>query len=218
MRGGGLMAGPASSSVVGLLLPLLAFALAAAVALLLWLKARDRRQIAALLERLDRLEGDRPPDLPAGELPPEESTEPRPGDVVHGATVENPSGDVLHGRTTYVQRLVDGSARGHLGLADQAIVRIHRHIEENLTPQQLAHELFVSLRTLQRGLAVVLSCTPRQLILAMKMREARRLLADGQLVSQVAERLGFTNPFHFSRRFKDFYHVAPSAMKPGAGR
>ena len=98
-------------------------------------------------------------------------------------------------------------------LADQTIVCIHRSIEKRLAPGQLADALCVSLRTLERGLGETLGCTPRQLILAMKMREARRLLLRGARVGEVADRLGFANVFHFSRRFKAFYHVAPSEVR-----
>jgi len=206
-------------SSVGVLAGVLVLLLAGVIALLLWLQARDRRQIASLLVRLERLEstrkavsGDAAAAVPEAGVeldPPAPPPEPRDEG-------RNPSGDVLHGRTTHVQRLI-GSAGGEAQtLADQAIVRIHTRIEENVTPHQLAWELCVSLRTLERGLGLALACTPRQLILAMKMREARALLGQGRKVGDVAGRLGFTNPFHFSRRFKDFYHVSPSEMKPPA--
>lgn len=210
---------------IGLLSTILLGVLAGVIALLVWRQVRDRRQIAALLERLERLEVDRPPAVEpgsgAGSEPPEPAgAAPAVPPPIVDAGAFNPSGDVLHGRTTHVQRLLDGSGGAASSLADQAIYRIHAHIEENLTPHQLAWELCVSLRTLERGLGMTLTCTPRQLILAMKMREARRMLTAGRRVNEVASRLGFSNPFHFSRRFKEFYHVAPSEMRPGppAGR
>lgn len=183
---------------------------AAGTAAATWLHLRHRRQVAALLDRLERLEGEQgqwasaePDGTPAhGAASPDQTVEP-----------SNLSRDVLAGRTTHVQRLLDGAAPGSRTLADQAIVRIHRHIGEGLTPHQLAHDLCVSLRTLERGLALTLECTPRQLILALKMREARRLLRDGGRVGEVAERVGFANPFHFSRRFKEFFHVPPSEVR-----
>jgi transcriptional regulator GlxA family with amidase domain len=129
----------------------------------------------------------------------------------------HPTADVLAGRTTYVRRLVDGEDGSALGLADQAIVAVHRRLEEAVQPADIADELCVSLRTLERGLATVLDCTPRQLILAMKMREARRLLETEDLtVSEVAYRLGFSSPGHFSRRFSAFYREPPSAVRSRA--
>ncbi len=91
---------------------------------------------------------------------------------------------------------------------------MYRRIHEPVAPSQIAADLYVSLRTLERGLAATLDCSPSQLILAMKMREAKTLLATGQWrVSEVAGHLAFANPFHFSRRFKSFYRVAPSAVR-----
>lgn len=186
--------------------------LAVVVAALLVLQRRQRQQMRALLGRLERLEA----HWPAGSFPA--------GDAVavvasQAATVVGddsitPSGDVLAGRTSYVRHLVESGGTTAQGLADQAIFRVHEHLEENVTPGEIADELYVSLRTLERGLAVALDCTPSQLILAMKMREARRMLKVEHLrVSEVAERLGFANPFHFSRRFKAFYRVSPSELR-----
>ena len=209
----------AAPSSLAVLLVALAAVLAGVVALLLWLQARDRRQIASLLERLERLESSRKAvSADVVSAVPQASAEPDPSEPAPARQDEvgNPSGDVLHGRTTYVQRLIESTGGEAQSLADQAIVRIHKRIEENVTPHQLAWELCVSLRTLERGLGLALACTPRQLILAMKMREARAMLMQGRKVGDVAGRLGFTNPFHFSRRFKDFYHVSPSEMRPPA--
>ena len=89
-----------------------------------------------------------------------------------------------------------------------------RRITVNLAPADLAAALCVSLRTLERGLASALDCTPSQLILAMKMREARRMLRSGRYrVGEVADRLGFPSQFHFSRRFKAYYRVPPSELR-----
>ncbi len=49
------------------------------------------------------------------------------------------------------------------------------------------------------------------------MREAKRLLASGRRVGEVAEHLAFANAFHFSRRFKSFYRVAPSELRQRRG-
>jgi AraC-like DNA-binding protein len=190
-------------------------AIAAGAGVALWLQARHRRQVRLLLDRLERLEQGAAGWEVAGEPGPP-SREPLAGAPVEEAP--NLSRDVLAGRTTHVQRLLGGAVPGSRTLADQAIIRIHRRIGEGVTPHQLAHDLCVSLRTLERGLALTLECTPRQLILALKMREALRLLREGARVGEVAERVGFANPFHFSRRFKEFFHVPPSEVRVEAER
>lgn len=178
---------------------------------LMILQRHQQRQFAALLQRLDELEGRWgmavPPDGPGGGV-----QEARLDSETDEERSFSPTGDVLAGLTSHVQRIVQGDG-GPRSLADQAIFCVHRRIQENVTPSEIAGDLYVSLRTLERGLATALDCSPSQLILAMKMREARRLLAGGQWrVSEVAELLSFANAFHFSRRFKSFYRVAPSEL------
>ncbi len=98
-----------------------------------------------------------------------------------------------------------------------AIRVLYSRIEERTTPTDLAAELNMSLRTLQRGLAKALDCTPSELIIAVTMREAkRRLVVEGLQVQEVARSLGFDNPFYFSSRFKAYYRVAPSEVRRAA--
>lgn len=186
-------------------------ALAAATACLaLWWQARDRRRMRELLERLERLEQALHEPVP--------EAAPRPAPAGSGEPLPEVSADVLRGRTSWVRQLVTRPPAPFQPLADQAVVQVHAALGRNLTPAELADALCVSLRTLERGLALTLGCSPRQLILAVKMREAFRLLRQGARVGEVADRLGFASAFHFSRRFKDFYHLAPSELRPANGR
>lgn len=79
-------------------------------------------------------------------------------------------------------------------------------------------------------MAARLGLTPRQLLyqfgkasgepLALWTRRrriaaARRLLSQGLSVTQAAERLGYANPYHFSRVFKALTGSAPSTVRAG---
>jgi AraC-like DNA-binding protein len=201
-------------AVAGLVVTVCALA---AAAYLYSVRRRYRQQIAALFERLAELE-QRLPETRAEDGQDEERpmTGPIPLELAGPPAADAaavPSADVLAGRTSYVRRVVEGSGGEAESLAGQTIACVHRHLGETLTPADLAEELHISLRTLERGLATTLACTPSQLIVAMKMREARRLLLSGRFrVNEVASRLGFSSPYHFSRRFKEFYGVAPSEL------
>lgn len=192
---------------------ILVLASAAALAAVLFLLQRSRRQLAALSARLEALEAGWAARAaaapPAPEAPPPPGTPaPAPPDT------ETPGGDVLHGLTTHVQHLLAQGCGPAEALGDRTILAIFRRLGEPLAPARLADDLYVSLRTLERGLAFALDCTPSQLILAVKMREARRLLDAGDLrVADVAERVGYADPFHFSRRFKAFWGRSPSDLK-----
>lgn len=53
--------------------------------------------------------------------------------------------------------------------------------------------------------------TPYQYLVRLRMnRAAEKLRAPGVLVSEVADALGFSDPFHFSRTFKRVFGVSPS--------
>lgn len=179
---------------------------------LLAFQHRLKRQMTGLMGRLDELErtvpvfgGDEKPATAAGENEAELESDRETG--------LNPSRDVLAGRTSFVRRAVEGELSLPTSLAGQTIALVHSKIEARLSPTELAGELAISLRTLERGLAAELGCTPRQLISAMKMREARRMLVSGKYrVNEVALRLGFATPSHFSRCFRTFYRTPPSEL------
>ena len=101
----------------------------------------------------------------------------------------------------------------------RATLFVYEELEKPLTPADLADGLNLSLRSLQRGLSTSLACTPRELILAVKMREAKRLLLDDECrVQEAARAVGFDDPFHFSRRFKTYYEMSPSDMQTRRSR
>lgn len=101
----------------------------------------------------------------------------------------------------------------------RATCHIYENLEQSMTPTELAEDLSLSLRSLQRGLASSLGCTPRELILAIKMREAKRcLIEDEARVQEAARLVGYDDPFHFSRRFKAYYGVSPTEMQERINR
>ncbi len=51
-----------------------------------------------------------------------------------------------------------------------------------------------------------------QYITKCRMSEAYRLLREGMSVSQVASVTGYTSPYYFSRRFKQYYGFPPSIL------
>ncbi len=191
--------------------------LVAVLVVLLLRERRHRRLYRDLLERLDRLASGLSPttDEPEPSSPPASvgGAGPEAGHRA-GHPSPTPTRDVLAGMTARLRRLVSEETSSGRSLAEQAIVCVHRRLKEGVTVEALAGELHVSPRTLQRGLGLALGCTPRQLILAMRMREARRLLTEeGLPVKVAAARLGFADQHHFSRCFKSFYHVAPSSIR-----
>ena len=101
----------------------------------------------------------------------------------------------------------------------RATCYVYENLSRPLTPADVADGLNLSLRSLQRGLSSSLGCTPRELILGIKMREAKRsLIEDEARVQEAARTVGFDDPFHFSRRFKSYYGVSPTEMQSRINR
>lgn len=63
-----------------------------------------------------------------------------------------------------------------------------------------------------------LGTSPYQYLLRQKMNlAAESLLRRGGLVKEVAEQMGFSDPFHFSRGFKAVHGKSPSRLRGGEG-
>ena len=54
----------------------------------------------------------------------------------------------------------------------------------------------------------------KQYMTLVRMNRAKRLLESGKSVVETAYEAGYCNEFNFSKAFKQFYGVYPSAMKP----
>jgi AraC-like DNA-binding protein len=175
------------------LVPLLAatFVVLLAVALVVDFRLRSRyhRRLRELMSRIDDL------SEPAAAVPSD------PRDWV----------------TRVTQRLAEVMPEGEP--TDDAIGRVLFHVRDHmgepLSVGDVALGVGVSPRTLQRVCRDEFGASPRDVILAVKMRSAREALAGGRLrVHEVAAQVGFDSPYHFSRRFKAFYGEPPSSVIP----
>ena len=105
------------------------------------------------------------------------------------------AGDAL---LAQIARLVDGSPGDRLSVGDMA-ARV------GLTPRQLLYRF---------GLA---SGEPlASWIRRRRIATARRLLGQGLSVSAVSDQLGYANPYHFSRVFKELVGETPSGFRETA--
>jgi AraC-like DNA-binding protein len=204
----------------GVLLTLLAImAITAVIVLVTVFRERHHRKRRAALEtQLTSLEGVLVGlAAPSSDEPAAEELDPTSG-AFQSADSFSPRGPL----STAISILQNG-LRPNLPAPDRVDLRatchIYEHLQRPLTPADLADGLNLSLRSLQRGLSGTLGCTPRELILAIKMREAKRcLIEDDARVQEAARAVGFDDPFHFSRRFKAYYRVSPTEMQDRINR
>lgn len=164
---------------------------------------RQRRRIETLMARLEAVESRLAPG--DGDDEPSPAVEPS-----HADDTSRYSADALAGHSSHVARLLSRTAMP-ADVADQAVMVIYRRIEDPIQASDLADELSISVRTLERRISESFGCTPSRLILTVKMREARRLIQAGDLlIGQVAHRLAFADSAHLSRRYRSFYRCSPS--------
>lgn len=105
---------------------------------------------------------------------------------------------------------------------DEALVNRAREIvEENMenaefSVQELADEIGLSSRQLQRRLREIVDQSPVEFIRNLRLHRAAQLLeARWGNVSEVAYRVGFTSLSYFAKCFKEEFGETPSAYKEG---
>lgn len=96
--------------------------------------------------------------------------------------------------------------------------KCRRHIQENFKNlkelQQIGGECHIDAAYLCRLFKRYDHQSPYQYLLKLKMNFAAELLREpGALVKQVAEKIGFSDPFHFSRAFKGVFGLAPDDFR-----
>ena len=100
----------------------------------------------------------------------------------------------------------------------QAIYHIASHFDLHFTEKinfdELARSYGMSLRTFLRIWQKQFHMSPRAYLLLKQLDEARRLLVETELkIYEVAEQVGFSDPFYFSRFFKIKTGFSPKAYR-----
>ena len=96
----------------------------------------------------------------------------------------------------------------------EAIRYMMRHLQKNLTLEQLATEFHVSKSYLNAIFQKYTQHSPVEFFICLKMKKACELLRTKDLyVYEVAQRLGYTNQYYFSRLFKKVVGVSPQEYK-----
>jgi AraC-like DNA-binding protein len=100
-------------------------------------------------------------------------------------------------------------------LVAAAIRRMRRDLPLPVSVARLAEEADVSERWFRRVFAEVAGRPPKAYYDALRLDLAAEMLRMGQAsVTQIAEQLGFSSPFHFSKAFKARHGAPPSRYRP----
>ncbi|MBL9200850.1 MAG: AraC family transcriptional regulator [Opitutaceae bacterium] len=89
-----------------------------------------------------------------------------------------------------------------------------RYVGENPNVSEMARALGVSSRHLANECQRFFGLSPARLLLRMKVERAEELLRYRSLrVKEISERLGFSNPYHFSTAFRRLRGQAPTESR-----
>lgn len=95
---------------------------------------------------------------------------------------------------------------------------VHNFSKPSLSMTDLTEHLGLSRTQLYLHARRITGMSPSGYILHMKMEEAKRLLLNTQKSSaEISYDLGYCNPNHFSKQFKEYYEVSPSQYRKNAG-
>jgi transcriptional regulator GlxA family with amidase domain len=96
----------------------------------------------------------------------------------------------------------------------RAMLLMERHAADRFPVSQVARELHLSVRQLERLFQAELGLSPSEFARRLRLRVAHGLLVETrQPISQVALGTGFADGSHFSRRFRDAYGKTPSQVR-----
>ena len=92
----------------------------------------------------------------------------------------------------------------------QVISAMEQHMEDPLTPADLAQEIGVTRRQLERLFSSALKDTPTHFYLQLRLNRARELLLQTDMtITSICVACGFESPSHFSRTYRARFGSSP---------
>ena len=81
------------------------------------------------------------------------------------------------------------------------------HIEDRLTPGEIAAQIGVSQRQLERLFQKHMQCTPQQKYMDLRLQHAKRLLMETSLpILDISIAAGFTSQSHFTKCYRERFN------------
>ena len=110
--------------------------------------------------------------------------------------------------------LQSGSGASPAQIVDSVIGYLRENYAAQVDFSAIASRQFVSASYLSRIFHDRIGVSPSKYLTDLRMQTARKLLADTELsVREVAEKVGYTDPFYFSKAFKSAAGVNPTQFR-----
>ncbi len=98
-------------------------------------------------------------------------------------------------------------------IIEHVIEMLHNRMSPAWTVKEMAREANMSDRNFRRIFLEIIGQSPKNFYHNLRFSFARQLLRQQSAVYQVADILGFSSPYHFSREFKHFFGYSPSKIR-----
>ena len=96
----------------------------------------------------------------------------------------------------------------------RALAYIKQNLSMSLTISEIAENTFVSKSTLTKHFQKELNMSVNEYVSKCVMEQGERLLMTSNMsVRDISQRLGFSDQFYFSRRFKEYFNKSPQRYK-----
>lgn len=96
-------------------------------------------------------------------------------------------------------------------LVNHTIYYLENHHQEDITLNKLADMLYISPPYLSKVFRSVTGVSPIKYLIEIRLKHASELLLrTSSPIKEIAEQVGYQDPFYFSKLFKKHYHLSPS--------
>ena len=114
------------------------------------------------------------------------------------------------------QQIVPRREASPAELVDNVMIYLRENYDKPIDFSAIANMQAISPSYLTRLFHDRVGTSPSKYLTDYRMNMARKLLVDSQLsVREIAERVGYPDPFHFSKSFKNLFGVSPAQYREG---
>ncbi|RPE80092.1 AraC family transcriptional regulator [Vulcaniibacterium tengchongense] len=117
--------------------------------------------------------------------------------------------DEFRGQARIARPAADGAAPRFAPVLDY----LHAHLQERLTLEELAAVAGLSPFHFLRRFRAQYHATPQQMLMALRLHRAKRLLAAGETPARAAAGVGLADQAHLTRAFVRRYGVTPARYR-----
>lgn len=102
---------------------------------------------------------------------------------------------------------------GDSKMLSPAVEYLKMHYSTDISNSVLASKCYISEEYFRKLFKKAYGVSPKQYVIDMRINMAKQLLSEGCLkINEIAKQCGFSNPYHFSRLFKEKTSETPSAF------